>query len=235
MTQAVLHAAGERVKVAVTEAATAVVADLHHRFPPADLINALSTVQPRYWFENKGRSREDMQIEVERHLGVLAKQFGHLGHTPSVGIVPPLLDHQRLQEQRDEFVDVMQGRVGIFNLSSDLPSAPSFWRQVCRSNNSGGTSVGGMEALPVLAMRVSEFIKVAKVFFAFPIGSIENERRFSRMNLIHDAVRNRLLADHLNDCVRIASSNHTPTTFNVAAVHRRWYRRVDRGRYMANQ
>jgi hypothetical protein len=64
--------------------------------------------------------------------------------------------------------------------------------------------------------------RLALIAGVFPIGSVECERRFSTMNLVATALRNRLLPEHLNVCVRIAASEHAYKTFDVVAAHKRW-------------
>jgi hypothetical protein len=81
---------------------------------------------------------------------------------------------------------------------------------------------------------IAEFVQLFKISLVFPIGSVDNERRFSSMTLIHDSLRNRLQADHLNTCVRIASSCHTYKAFDIQAAHRLWLQGGIRSRYKAS-
>lgn len=94
-------------------------------------------------------------------------------------------------------------------------TTPQFWAQLF--SRSGNVQ---------RRQQLSAFIALFKISAVFPIGSIENERRFSLMNLIHTTLRNRLLTPHLNTCMRIAASEHTWGTFDVQAAHRAWYRKA---------
>jgi hypothetical protein len=44
---------------------------------------------------------------------------------------------------------------------------------------------------------ITDFVQLLKISQVFPVGSVDNERRFSLMNLILDSLRNRLQAEHL--------------------------------------
>jgi hypothetical protein len=68
-----------------------------------------------------------------------------------------------------------------------------------------------------------EWAKLAQITHVMPIGSVDNERRFSLMNDIHTADRNRLQPEHLNDCMRIAAAkHHTFLTLDMQNAHRMW-------------
>jgi hypothetical protein len=69
---------------------------------------------------------------------------------------------------------------------------------------------------------IAEFVQRLKISLVFPIGSVNNERRFTLMNLMYDSLRNRLQTDHLNTCVRISSSSHAYKTLDHQAAHRLW-------------
>jgi hypothetical protein len=99
----------------------------------------------------------------------------------------------------------------------------------------GCSCVASWEAGMVCAIPLSEFVQLFKISLVFPIGSVDNERRFSLMNLIYDSLRNRLQTDHVNTCVRIASSSHTYKTFDNQASHHSWLQGGNRVRYKASR
>ena len=56
-----------------------------------------------------------------------------------------------------------------------------------------------------------------------PIGSINCERRFSKLNLVKTKTRNRLHGAHLNTCLTITSSSKSWNTFPYEAAFGKWY------------
>jgi hypothetical protein len=82
---------------------------------------------------------------------------------------------------------------------------------------------------------ITEFVQLFKISLVFPIDSVDNVRRISLMNLIYESLRIRLQTDHLNTCVRIASSSHTYKTFDSKAAHRLWLQGGICNRYKANR
>ena len=57
---------------------------------------------------------------------------------------------------------------------------------------------------------------------SIPMGSVENERRFSSMNLAKTPLRNRLGTKHLNVALRIAGSEFPVESFPYAAAFKKW-------------
>lgn len=51
---------------------------------------------------------------------------------------------------------------------------------------------------------ITEFCKLTSLVLTVPLGSVENERRFSAMNLTKTELRNRLQTEHLNVAMRIS-------------------------------
>lgn len=47
------------------------------------------------------------------------------------------------------------------------------------------------------------WLKMAKIVLVFPVGSVENERIFSTMNIVKDELRNCLGENHLNVCSHV--------------------------------
>ena len=56
---------------------------------------------------------------------------------------------------------------------------------------------------------------MAKIVLVFPVGSVENERIFSTMNIVKDELRNCLGENQLNVCVRMFRSHHNHKSFPV--------------------
>ena len=77
----------------------------------------------------------------------------------------------------------------------------------------GGVEVEKFWAGRNISDNISEYEKLAYLILCIPFRSVENERRFSAMNLVATKLRNRLKADHLNTCLRIAATPQTVRSF----------------------
>jgi hypothetical protein len=92
----------------------------------------------------------------------------------------------------------------------------TIWDPEIRPNLSGSQLSLGRES-------IGEWCNLARLLMAFPIGSVENERPFSLMNLVHTTLRNRLDETHLNCCVRVAANKQNAHTIDTQAVHNIWF------------
>ena len=90
------------------------------------------------------------------------------------------------------------------------------------SSNFTGRLWEGIDLNTVRRDRISEWVRLAKLVLTIPIGSVANERRFSPMNLVITALRNRMQAPHANVCMRIASSHFTYVTFPLRWAYAIW-------------
>lgn len=219
-----------RVQAAAAEAAAAVVADLQSRFPHTDqLLHAFGMLELPFWRASAQLLPAEVQQKVDVLFDALISKYGTgssvlvrdgAGGFSAVD-VPPLLDAPLLQQQRDALIHTMSALAAAPPTKEE--TTPQLWARMCHQN-------------PMREQRLSEVLKVAKIAMVFPVGSVENERRFSLTNLVHSSLRNGLAPKHLNCCMRIAASEHTYKTFNVHGAHERWYKAADvRGRYMADQ
>jgi len=69
---------------------------------------------------------------------------------------------------------------------------------------------------------ILEYKRLAHLILSIPFGSVENERRFSSMNLAHTKLRNRLQEEHLNVQLRAVASKLTPKTFPYREAYAEW-------------
>lgn len=76
--------------------------------------------------------------------------------------------------------------------------------------------------LPAVRDGISEFVKLAELVEVQPIGSVSNERKFSDVNNLKTATRNRLQTPHLNVCMRIYNSTYTHTNFPIEQAFARF-------------
>jgi hypothetical protein len=123
-------------------------------------------------------------------------------------VLPALFDWETLKEQAPEFISMMRSR------TKKAKSTSLLWR-----------GIGGYDASRAV---VSEWVKLAQLYMTIPIGSVDNERRFSRMKLVKTAVRNRLETPHLNTCMQVSSSHFTQYDYPYRAAHKIWQDAKDR-------
>lgn len=179
-------------------------------------------LQLRFWCERLQLPLPALQAELDGLIPSAIALYGTSRDLQLSGLqVAPLIDGDLLRSQRDAFIQLMRAMAAV--QQPEQQTTPQVWASMF-----GSGAGGGMQR----RRQLSEFIKLYKISAVFPIGSIENERHFSWMNLIHNALRNRLLAPHLNTCMRIAASSHTWENFDVLAAHTAWYAS---GRYMADR
>lgn len=81
--------------------------------------------------------------------------------------------------------------------------------QSCRAPGFANVTSGAFWATQlrnyVLSSAISAFALLvhAQIMLLIPVGSVENERSFSDVNLLKSSIRNRLDEQHLNACHRV--------------------------------
>jgi hAT family C-terminal dimerisation region len=118
-------------------------------------------------------------------------------------------------------------------VSIDPNSVLKFWIQILtniaepgpieitRLWNGPGVSIENMESM-------SEWITLAHLILSIPSGSVENERRFSGMNLTVTDLRSRLETEHVNVQLRIATSTFTVKDYPYDECFDHWWAAKDR-------
>lgn len=193
-------------KDAMTVLAKTVVDSLSARFPATLSLEALAIIQLEYWKDPKlHRGVYDKAVE---HL---AEMYG-LPRTITVDgkdeVVPALIDAQKLSYQSSFYWDYM------LSAKTDLQTTDQLWL-MC-------------DADVALASRITEFHKVAHMVLSMPAHSVNNERAFSCMSLLKDAVRNRLGPAHLNCVMRLARSRFSLDNFPYTEAYQHWTDARDR-------
>lgn len=170
--------------------------ELIRRFPDTDLLTSLSMVHPSYW------KRPLLQKHAAAHLKVLIAHFcgaaKFVGGLKAGELAVPLLDQDKLNSQFEDFVAQMTSLAPLASTLSAL------W---CSFGD-------GPQA-----QRISEFVKLAKLYVTLPVASVENEKCFSTMKQLKTDTRNRLSPEHLNTCMAIFKSNTSSTTFDYDACY----------------
>jgi hypothetical protein len=199
-TTASLTARALLVKEEVSAASTQTQIDLTSRFPSKLLCKALSIVHIKFW---EGHSKETAtRLVLEKYLPAIKNQYCEEVVLDDGTKLPPMLDWEALQEQSSEFLRLLPARAKQATSTSEL------WR--------------GLASYHSIACLILKFIKLARLYLSIPIGSVDNERRFSRMNLVKTPVRNRLSTVHLDTCMLVSCSHFTPHTYPYKAAHEIW-------------
>jgi hypothetical protein len=134
--------------------------------------------------------------------------------------VGPVIDRHQLAVQADTFKALMLQRARRYEdwPAQQAAAAERGAELPCATEHLWAL----LEATPSVLERISEWHKVAELVLCQPVGSVENERRFSSMNNIKTKLRNRLGAAHLNACMRIHASECSYDTFPFNAAFDRW-------------
>lgn len=163
----------------------AVAGDLSARFPGDNkTLKALDVVFPTAY--RKVTDAEGAGKKVDDALKLLEETLGKELSLSDGTKVPPKISMAGLKRQTAQFKEVVNRWCGQRKLKSH-----EAWL--------------GLEANSVLIEDISEWYRLACLALTIPIGSVENERRFSLKNLVHTDLRNRLGNKHLNTCVRISA------------------------------
>lgn len=192
-----LAAVVKSVQGCVTQLASNAIAALKSRFPPSNILQALSIIQPEYYRDEK-LSRKDFDVGVS----TLCDLYGAVRVTGADAEHAPLINAEKLTFESTFMWDYMNS-----NKFAGL-TAEMLWRRI--DNDSA------------LASRLSQFQIVAHIVMSLPASSVECERAFSLMSLIKDARRNRLQDAHLNACMRLGRSRFNLLSFPYDSAYQLW-------------
>ncbi|KAL4523095.1 hypothetical protein Ndes2526A_g07807 [Nannochloris sp. 'desiccata'] len=224
------------------ELGQAVVRELTRRLPKTEIMEALCLVTPRYWIDlglkyHVNTPQEDlgkMYSEPLKLLKELIYQFGEEMPVRGGGTVPPLLDQAKLLSQYSDFQQYMKKE--SMKLWETLKSENARKEPTDRLTNNDLLKEAGGELVESFWGRlgvnlgyIDEFLRLVGLILSVPFGSVENERRFSSMNLSMTKLRNRLQKQHLNACLRLASTAYTVLNFNFWLAFVAWKAKERRG------
>jgi len=184
------------------QASQAIESQLVRRFPKVELMDALCIVHPRYWIGLVNEFGQDKLQILEVFLPQMRVLRGHFAilHLPSQDSkfdedVPAKLDGLLLGNQASSFSTYMT------NHAEHL-----IQKHGSNAVNVATTAMEVLWAQENLPETISEYVRLAHLCLSIPFGSVENERRFSAMNLTVTDLRNRFGEDHVNTELRIHSS-----------------------------
>jgi hypothetical protein len=132
--------------------------------------------------------------------------------------VPAIINKLSLSEQFVDFVAFMTNNAN--ELKQRLARKHEDQAEVLRL--AGGEEVEKLWSGPAIPECISEYKRLAHLILSIPFGSVENERRFSAMNLAFTDLRNRLQQGHLNTSLRIASTSFVIEDFDFRAAFMEW-------------
>ena len=196
------------------QAANLMVFNLESGMPREPLLKALCIVTPRYWMQLK---RDFGNIPKFQRMGKVNQLVQEIivefcePRASGDDMVPPLLDTELLEEQFDSFFRFMEKRVE--DLEKRMMNTASVEDRLNIDAiilNAGGEEVATFWSEPNIPSDVSEYARLAHLALCIPYTSVDNERRFSVMNLVSTQLRNRLQVKHLNTCIRIAATTYKP-------------------------
>jgi hypothetical protein len=209
-----------QVKLEGVAAVELVMADLLRRFPSKDELAALAIVQPESWSKyvvmlQNGHEAAVVQ-DIQERVAKLKEMYCVKKTMPDGTLVGPFLDGDKLDAQLNLFVKAMADKT---------PPALDLAAQMAKSGlpfNATEHVWTCLNSSTAYVDDISEYFTLAELVMTIPIGSVENERDFSKMNLIKTDLRNRLGEKHLNTCMRIASSEYSFNTFPYPACFKLW-------------
>jgi len=228
---------------AATKVANDVVKELEKRLPSTELMKALCIFTPRYWIELciKEENTRELFNQPYALLEVLIKQFGGTkriakeaatgagSSRPEFDFVAAMVDRSELNTQYTHFQQFM------------IKESMSLWDRLVRKNNQQETGqqlsnadlmkhAGGEAVVNFWKMHlasnleyISEFLKLRDIAISVPFGSVENERRFSAMNLTLTFLRNAMGGEHFNAAMRVRATPLNNETFNYWAAFMLWW------------
>ncbi|GLC70953.1 hypothetical protein PLESTF_001054400 [Pleodorina starrii] len=230
------------VQQEVTAAVTELVSELESRFPPNELLEAMSLVYSEYW------ERKPAAADFRAKLDVIKKAYCRKRTAASGKQVPPLLDGQLLEEQAPSFIKVMNElakgqRIQLVRKEAELQRQLSEMEsndpasKLARRKLLGDTPTSRLWRIirngpAAMESSVSEFAALAQLVFMMLPGSVEYERRCSAMDYVRDPdpARN-CLHEHLGLCVRMFTQDlFDLRTFPFAEALKKWQEAAsDRG------
>lgn len=185
------------VQETVTKLAANAVAAIKARFPPSNVLQALSVVQLGYWRDEK-LGRKDFDIAVS----TLSDLYGSARKTGVDKEHAPLIDAEQLSIQSSFYWDYMTA------VKFDGIDTETHWKRVDNDE--------------FIACKISQFQTVAHIVMSMPSSSVECERSFSLMALLKDGRRNRLLSNHLNACMRFGRTRFTVKDYPFDSAYQHW-------------
>ena len=241
----VKRCAADAIKSAAN-VAKLVLEELERRLPSTELMEALCLLTPRYWIDlcircKKGTREEDtpaLFTEPLKLLEVLIKQFGGTKqiinegggarHAPERDFVEAMVDAVELRRQYGNFQQFMLDRsMELWERLLKKNGQKETEQQVSESDlmkHAGGEAVVEFWNTRGLNLEyLLEFLKLRDIVLSVPFGSVENERRFSAMNLTLTFLRNALGDEHFNAAMRVRATPFTVKNFEFWDAFIEWF------------
>ena len=188
-----------RVQAEMKVLAERLLQDFADRFPPSSLMEAMAIFHPTYWNHNPSDD------EITLMLRVVKEQYGTDRTLVDGSKVLAIINFDKVEDEAWFFRAHMRRTHRMHN------NARQLWAEA--------------DAIANCRVRMPETMQLARLVESIPVGSVQNERRFSLMTAVRSKARNRLQEQHLNVCMRISAAskqNVTYREFNVAHAVKRW-------------
>lgn len=186
----------KRLKASISSAAQTSLDSLRTRFPTTAFLQGLSLIQHTLYKKPVPPSKTVMEVFFKAVKAQLCDPSPSPPNStlppapqqpmrtfPDGRPAPPILDRKLLDLQWPLFKTVVPAA------AVHSKSTTQMWQFL---KDKYGDSL-------------SEFYTLARYALSLPIGSVENERLFSRMALIKTDLRNRMSDEHLDMCLRVAT------------------------------
>ncbi|MCO5598189.1 hypothetical protein L7F22_052281 [Adiantum nelumboides] len=201
----------EHVKRECHAAANFLVQEINDRFPSHDLIEAFSIIYPQFWYSLT------CEVDFLRHLKTLQASYCTQRDVDGC-FYGPILDAEKLDSQSSFFIATMKAHVAKTPMEYAKEVTVTFlWKKLSHTSQ--------------LMSQIFEYAKLADLALVMIIGSVEDERTFSRLDFIKNKKRNRL-DKHLDICVRAFEQKfYDINTFPFNEACNVWNDRPMRTRY----
>lgn len=189
-------------KDTASDMAKMVVDGLCSRFPSTLVLEALSIIQLEYWKDERLN-----KTSYNKCVDCLCELYG-LPRSTSDGsdggekVHDALVDADKLKHQACFFYEYM------LSMRYEVQTTEQLWLHV--------------DSDIAVSSRISEIHTVAHIVLSMPASSVNNERAFSLMSIIKDALRNKMGPHHLNCTMRIARSRFTLDSFPYERAYQQW-------------
>lgn len=198
-----------------------VLEELKKRFPERKELQAQSLAYIHFW-----KGKPSFKVIYE-HVEVIKAQYGCEKVLVSTGeVVAPLLCSKTLEDQVEHLRIVMSHLVSDVELKYEaMVKEASEEKRTYNEGNSTALLWQAIEASPIHAAAISEFVKYAKLVLVMVAGSVEDERTFSSMSYIQSDQRSSLQPPHLDACLRMycTKSLYTLGNFPIGRAFDIWY------------
>ena len=164
--------------------------EIRDRFPPEELLEAMSIVFPQYW-------SLDCPTDFRRMMTTLIQHFCKAKVINGITI-NGILDESRLRDQSYSFANMMREQYALMENPNEEGVVTKLWKNLGKSNQ--------------LREAILEYFKLTNLCLTMILGSVEDERVFSTLGCLKSKVRNKL-DKNLDNFLRLYNSRYEVESF----------------------